>query len=112
MEKGRPKAGLNVEFFLRVGWYKSGRMPFYGDIDFYLQNGWQFYPDTTTNLVERSWKILRKFKRIRARVKIRTAEMNGQRGVVLYRNSKRFGDESLTNALAAMKFMSGTVIIL
>lgn len=112
MEKNKPKAGLNVDYFLRLGEYKSGRLPFYNDISFYLRNGWQFFPDTNTNLVERSWKILRKFKRIRARVHIRTAEMNGQKGVILYRNSKRFGDESLINALAVTRFMSGTVITL
>jgi hypothetical protein len=112
MEANKSKAGLSVDYFLRVGKYKSGRLPFYNDITFYLQNGWQFFPDSNTNLVERSWKILRKFKRIRARVHIRTAEMNGQRGVILYRNSKRFGDESLTNALAVTRFMSGTVITL
>ena len=112
MEAHKSKAGLNVEHFLRVGQYKSGRLPFYNDISPYLRHGWQFYPETNTNLVERSWKILRKFRRIRARVRIRTAEMNGKRGVILYRNSKRFGDESLINALAVTKFMSGTVITL
>lgn len=102
---------LTNEYFLRYGESKSGRLPFYG-IEHYLVHGWQFYPNAHTNVVLRSWKILRKFKRIRAKVNIRTAEMYGKKGVMIYRRSKRFGDVSLINALAATKFMSGTVISL
>jgi hypothetical protein len=102
---------LTNDYFLRVGESKSGRLPFYG-IEHYLQHGWQFYPKAHTNVVVRSWKILRKFKRIRAKVHVRTAEMNGVTGVMIYRRSKRFGDASLINALAVTKFMSQTVITL
>ena len=110
--KGKTRhQSLTNEYFLRWGESKSGRLPFYG-IEHYLVHGWQFYPDAHTNVVVRSWKILRKFKRIRARINVRTAEMNGVKGVMIYRRSKRFGDESLINALAATKFMSGTVITL
>lgn len=111
MEKtseGKAKYNLTNEYFLRYGESKSGRLPFYG-IEHYLLHGWQFYPDAHTNVVIRSWKILRKFKRIRAKIYVRIAEMNGRKGVMIYRRSKRFGDASLINALAVTKFTSGTV---
>lgn len=110
-EESRRKHSLTNECFLRYGESKSGRLPFYG-IENYLKYGWQFYPDAHTNVVVRSWKILRKFKRIRARISVRTAEMNGKKGVMIYRRLKRFGDESLIHALDVTKFMSGTVIYL
>ena len=102
---------LTNEYFLRYGESKSGRLPFYG-IEHYLVHGWQIYPKAHTNVVLRSCKIQKKFKRIRAKVNIRTAEMYWKKGVMIYRRSKRFGDVSLINALAATKFMSGTVITL
>lgn len=115
MEKtGEGKArqyNLTNEYFLRYGESKSGRLPFYG-IEHYLVHGWQFYPNAHVNVVVRSWKILRKFKRIRAKVVVRMVEMNGKRGVMIYRRSKRFGDASLINALAVTKFTSATATFL
>jgi len=102
---------VNIEEFQRFGEYKKGRIRFYG-IDHYLIHGWQFYPNEYTTPIVRSWKIMRKIKRIRARVMIRTASMNNCQGVILYRRTKRFGDASLTNALAVTRFMSETVITL
>ena len=104
----RKKYNLTNEYFLRYGESKSGRLPFYG-IEHYLLHGWQFYPNAHVNVVVRSWKILRKFKRIRAKIYVRTAEMHGKKGVMIYRRLKRFGDASLINALAVTKFTSGTV---
>lgn len=102
---------VSVEEFQRFGEYKKGRLRFYG-IDHYLIHGWQFYPDEYTATVVKSWRIMRKIMRIRARVMVRTASMNGCQGVILYRRSKMFGDASLINALAATKFMSETVTTL
>ncbi len=111
MEEEKRKHNLSNEYFLRYGEGRSGRQQFYG-IEHYLVHGWQFYPEAYVNVVARSWKILRKLKRIRAKVRIASAEKDGQRGAILYRTSKRFGDASLINALAATKFMSGKVITL
>jgi len=102
---------VSVEEFQRFGEYKNGRLRFYG-INHYLEHGWQFFPNEYTAVVVRSWKVMRKLKRIRARVMVRTATMNNCQGVILYRRSKRFGDASLINALAATKFMSETVTTL
>jgi hypothetical protein len=109
--KKRKSYSLSNEYFLRYGEGRSGRQQFYG-IEHYLVYGWQFYPSAYLSVVARSWKILRKFKRIRAKVRVALVLMNGVRGVLIYRASKRFGDESLISALAATKFISGKVTTL
>jgi hypothetical protein len=102
---------VSIEEFQRYGEYKNGRIRFYG-INHYLWHGWQFFPDEYTATIVKTWKVMRKLKRIRAKVFIRLGVMNNVHGVILYRRTKRFGDESLINALAATKFISGKATIL
>lgn len=91
--------------------HRKGRFRFY-QFDGYFQDGIQFFPYATVKELSRSWKIVSKLLKTRARPKARCGTHEGMEGIFVYRQPRIRGEESLINLLNATKFTSEEVTYL
>lgn len=91
--------------------HRKGRFRFY-QFDKYFEEGIQFFPYATVKELSRSWRIISKLLKTRARPKARFGIHEGMDGIFVYRQPRIHGEECLTTNLNATKFTSEVVTYL
>lgn len=91
--------------------YRKGRFRFY-QFDRYFEDGIQFYPYATVKELSRSWRIISKLLKTRARPKARYGNHEGMEGIFVYRQPRIHGEECLIELLNATRFTSEEVMFL
>lgn len=91
--------------------YRKGRFRFY-QFDKYFEEGIQFYPYATVKELSRSWRIISKILKTRARPKARCGVHEGLEGIFVYRQPRIHGEESIIKLLNATRFTSEEVTYL